>query len=116
MTWADAQSFCRQNYTDLATVRNVNEQQIINGKIGVSLTWIGLFREHWKWVDQTDVTTFPWLPGEPNNLGIYENCGEMYNYQAVDNLCSFTFPFICYRGYYIYCVLSDINTVKVIRI
>ncbi|XP_062847569.1 C-type lectin lectoxin-Phi1-like [Trichomycterus rosablanca] len=49
-TWSEAQSFCRQDHTDLASARTATEHSDIMGKISGD-TWFGLFREPWKWLD-----------------------------------------------------------------
>ncbi|XP_046691057.1 putative C-type lectin domain family 20 member A isoform X2 [Silurus meridionalis] len=48
MKWTDAQSYCRQKYTDLAIVRDATENSIIGGKNSGQWTWIGLSRDPWK--------------------------------------------------------------------
>ncbi|XP_041833577.1 C-type mannose receptor 2-like [Melanotaenia boesemani] len=67
-TWNEAQSFCRKNHTDLVTIRNEDENQLIaNDK-----SWIGLYREDenspWKWSSSGEnATYFKWGHNEPNN-------------------------------------------------
>ncbi|XP_041858772.1 C-type mannose receptor 2-like [Melanotaenia boesemani] len=68
-SWEDAQSFCREKHTDLATLRSDKDNQVLGGDGG----WIGLYRENenftWKWSrgDET-ATFFKWAVGEPNNM------------------------------------------------
>ncbi|XP_033987759.1 uncharacterized protein LOC117483508 [Trematomus bernacchii] len=50
MTWTQAQSYCREHHTDLASVRNQTEhQQIFELFPGGNPYWIGLYRDSWKW-------------------------------------------------------------------
>uniref|UniRef100_A0A4W6G681 C-type lectin domain-containing protein n=1 Tax=Lates calcarifer TaxID=8187 RepID=A0A4W6G681_LATCA len=68
-----AQSYCRANHTDLASVRNMEENQKIMELLpsGQSV-WIGLFRDSWKWSDGSNSSFRYWITGEPN--GGTENC------------------------------------------
>uniref|UniRef100_A0AAY4DHS4 C-type lectin domain-containing protein n=1 Tax=Denticeps clupeoides TaxID=299321 RepID=A0AAY4DHS4_9TELE len=104
-SWTEAQSFCRQNYTDLASVRNDAENQQIQSLIPTGGdAWIGLFRDTWKWSDKSSLSFTFWAPGEPNNnLGRSENCGQIYIYNGYpgywnDLYCTFLLPFFCYAG------------------
>ncbi|XP_040900918.1 lectin BRA-3-like [Toxotes jaculatrix] len=53
MKWTEAQNYCRTHHTDLASVRNAVESQIIQEVAGDSRVWVGLFRDPWTWSDQT---------------------------------------------------------------
>ncbi|KAF0031997.1 hypothetical protein F2P81_016552 [Scophthalmus maximus] len=70
MNWSDAQNYCREHFTDLATVRNDTE----NLKIHKLLTenkdsWIGLFRDpHFYWSDGS-VFSFSYWYTDYNYLG-----------------------------------------------
>lgn len=97
MTWLEAQSYCRKHHTDLASVRNTTENSVIKEVISAA-AWIGLFRNSWKWSDQSDVSIITWMPGKPDNRLESETCGYVYNSQAADAQCSDIMPFFCYSG------------------
>ncbi|XP_066512983.1 macrophage mannose receptor 1-like [Hoplias malabaricus] len=68
--WTESQSYCRQNYTDLATVNNMEEMKNLNTTLKdktTSSVWIGLNRgstERWLWSLADGVLlvnlTLPW--------------------------------------------------------
>uniref|UniRef100_A0A665VI64 C-type lectin domain-containing protein n=1 Tax=Echeneis naucrates TaxID=173247 RepID=A0A665VI64_ECHNA len=77
-TWTEAQSFCRENYTDLATVYRRSDIKNLN-QTGA---WIGLnyclsINGTWSWtqpgVEFNDNET-EWSEGEPNDQNQPENC------------------------------------------
>ncbi|XP_034165435.2 C-type mannose receptor 2-like [Pangasianodon hypophthalmus] len=95
MTWLEAQSYCRQHHTDLASARDTTENSDIVGLVP-DWTWIGLFRDSWKWSDQCNASLIIWMSGQPDNKLGKENCGYLNNGQAADALCSDIMPFFCY--------------------
>ncbi|XP_053086933.1 C-type mannose receptor 2-like [Pangasianodon hypophthalmus] len=95
MTWREAQSYCRQHHTDLASARNETENSLIKAMV-FGETWFGLFRDSWKWSDQTNFTTITWAPGEPDNYQGNENCVLLYDGQVDDTICSDIRPFYCH--------------------
>ncbi|XP_035984302.1 uncharacterized protein LOC118557811 [Fundulus heteroclitus] len=91
-TWADAQSYCREKYTDLVTVDSLDVVTILNKMVDLNQmgtardAWIGLFEDvdSWRWslVNDTFYQGFGtqyrnWRLGEPNNLGSNEPCTNM---------------------------------------
>lgn len=107
MTWLGAQSYCRQYYTDLASVTNTVEDTLIKGLVPVTI-WIGLFRDSWKWTDQSTPSIITWMPGKPDNSQGNGNCGYINNFQVGDAQCSDTAPFFCYSGEFkFYSVLNS---------
>ncbi|CAB1452669.1 unnamed protein product [Pleuronectes platessa] len=56
MTWTEAQSYCREKYTDLATIENTEEMKKLKDTVfnagHSSEVWIGLYSHiDWKWSD-----------------------------------------------------------------
>ncbi|KAA0721413.1 Adhesion G protein-coupled receptor L2 [Triplophysa tibetana] len=98
-TWREAQSFCRQYQTDLTSVRNQTDNQLIYNIINDTDTsvWIGLFRDSWEWSDNTDSAFRYWMTGEPINS---EDCTmtDMNNEgKWHDVSCSDSYTFVCHE-------------------
>uniref|UniRef100_A0A673B5K2 C-type lectin domain-containing protein n=1 Tax=Sphaeramia orbicularis TaxID=375764 RepID=A0A673B5K2_9TELE len=70
LSWTAAQSYCRSNYVDLATVKNPSdEQKIQNVTPSGSSAWIGLFRNpNFNWSDGSSFSFTYWYGGS-NPLG-----------------------------------------------
>ncbi|XP_051986580.1 C-type mannose receptor 2-like isoform X1 [Xyrauchen texanus] len=77
-TWTDALKYCRQYHTDLAAIENQaqNEQLRLLNPNGFAVH-IGLYRDTWKWSDQSILLFSPWRSTEPNNYGGAEYCAEL---------------------------------------
>lgn len=109
MVWSDAQSFCRQKYTDLATVVTDNDWMRLNNEVTTNrlttAAWVGLYNDidTWRWsynnVSFKDVLFTRWYTGQPdNNLG-KEACGTMGPLTCwQDFSCSDLKPFVCFDG------------------
>ncbi|KAL2092173.1 hypothetical protein ACEWY4_011971 [Coilia grayii] len=99
LSWKDAQNYCRTNFTDLASVRNSTENQLVIGtaKVGLGGTWIGLYRDCplWKWSDQSVSPFRNWSPhprGEGNCAAAdVANGGGWYQRD-----CGLLKQFVCY--------------------
>lgn len=111
-TWKDAQSYCRANHMDLATVYDTADvRRLCAGEDRCENAWIGLYNKnarydtnkrmcHWSLpgVDFIHINEM-WENGEPNDHQGKENCGFMYrSLRLADDLCNKRRPFICYNG------------------
>uniref|UniRef100_A0A671YZM0 C-type lectin domain-containing protein n=1 Tax=Sparus aurata TaxID=8175 RepID=A0A671YZM0_SPAAU len=100
MTWTEAQSYCREHHTDLASVRNTAENQKVMDLVPAGQkVWIGLFRDSWKWSDGSDSSFRHWAPGQPDNSGGKEACvGADLNDDGTwwDFACDQNSLFVCY--------------------
>ncbi|RVE71065.1 hypothetical protein OJAV_G00070650 [Oryzias javanicus] len=101
MNWSEAQIHCKEYYSDLASVRNKNDNNQISRLIPNRRTvWIGLFRDSWKWSDGSSLSFQYWKRYEPN--GAAEACGAAYPENSgkwVDAMCTNQYQFICYKRY-----------------
>ncbi|XP_073727201.1 macrophage mannose receptor 1 [Misgurnus anguillicaudatus] len=97
--WTDAQSYCRQHYTDLAIVHNSEEQKQLCAAINCDWHWywIGLYKESWQWSDQRNFNFRNWAAGHP-----FINSGDCAAMSTTDSgkwvrySCDQKYPFICY--------------------
>ncbi|XP_055362932.1 macrophage mannose receptor 1-like [Betta splendens] len=107
-TWYEAQTYCRETYTDLATVSDMTDmRRLCSSTQNQDEAWIGLHsykgRENrtWYWslpgLEFNDSDT-RWQSGEPNDGGGNppENCALMDSKQWQDYPCKDDHPFICY--------------------
>nr|XP_040050068.1 chondrolectin-like [Gasterosteus aculeatus aculeatus] len=98
MKWTEAQTYCRDNHTDLASVRNLAENQKIQDLVpSQGIVWIGLFRDGWKWSHGTHSSFTNWKQGEPK---LSEETCVAANFSADGQWqvshCQDMRPFICY--------------------
>ncbi|XP_043077469.1 C-type mannose receptor 2-like isoform X2 [Puntigrus tetrazona] len=109
-SWTEAQTYCRQNYTDLATIDNMEEMNrlinTVNGRYNGS-AWIGLYDDinSWRWsLENNDFyqegeRDFRNWYHEPDNYGGNQLCVYMnYNGKWYDISCDSMVPFVCYDG------------------
>uniref|UniRef100_A0A668AQT6 C-type lectin domain-containing protein n=1 Tax=Myripristis murdjan TaxID=586833 RepID=A0A668AQT6_9TELE len=95
-TWTEAQSHCRQHYTDLASVRNQSENEKIFSLVSDHrwAVWIGLFRDDWKWSDGSAMSFTNW-----NTDGINtHNCVATKRGKWKMSRCSDRKYFVCYSA------------------
>ncbi|KAL6468207.1 hypothetical protein MHYP_G00238840 [Metynnis hypsauchen] len=101
-SWRNAQDYCRQYYTDLATIHNEQEHQNISDLLGsVQYAWIGLFFDNWKWSDRRSTSFRYWEAGQPWSPTGNNNCVSMRTTRKGkwnDCPCDSKIPFMCYKA------------------
>lgn len=101
MKWPEAQSYCREHHTDLASVRNESENQRVRQLVlAGQKVWIGLYRDSWMWVDGRKLLFSSWAGGQPNNnnaMNCVAACVEDDGGWEVWT-CNSKMPFFCYKG------------------
>ncbi|XP_051245125.1 C-type mannose receptor 2-like isoform X2 [Dicentrarchus labrax] len=90
-TWKQAQSYCREHYTDLAIVRNQAENDLLNSMTQNSFTWIGSYRDSWKWSDGSTHSFSNWAPSTDRYTCAVSHLGKWYNQD-----CNNKLSFVCY--------------------
>ncbi|XP_053475463.1 macrophage mannose receptor 1-like [Ictalurus furcatus] len=100
LTWPEAQTYCRTHHTDLASSLNSSDNNIfVQVKNIQGDSWIGLYRNSWKWSDGTIASNIPWAPGQPDNAGGYEDCAVVNNGLFYDEQCTNLHYFFCHTIY-----------------
>ncbi|XP_041934800.1 macrophage mannose receptor 1-like [Alosa sapidissima] len=96
--WIEAQQYCRVEHTDLASVRNQTENNMVDQTAGDKNVWIGLFKDYWKWSDQTTSAFRFWSSGKPNHFN--KDCAVTKLHKTgkwEDRTCTQKHPFFCYE-------------------
>uniref|UniRef100_A0A667WL70 C-type lectin domain-containing protein n=1 Tax=Myripristis murdjan TaxID=586833 RepID=A0A667WL70_9TELE len=97
-TWAEAQSYCRQHHTDLASVRNQDEnREMVTLVPSRKKVWIGLFRDSWKWSDGSATSFQNWNERQPEHR-IKESCVASRAGKWENLPCASKLFFACYSG------------------
>uniref|UniRef100_A0A673B8A6 C-type lectin domain-containing protein n=1 Tax=Sphaeramia orbicularis TaxID=375764 RepID=A0A673B8A6_9TELE len=91
LNWTAAQSYCRSNYVDLATVKNPSdEQKIQNVTPSGQLAWIGLFRNpNFNWSDGSSFSFTYWYGGSNLLVWSISTC-LLHQYHYVHELKTWT--------------------------
>ncbi|KAK2862943.1 hypothetical protein Q5P01_002476 [Channa striata] len=107
-TWDEAQTYCREKYTDLATVSDMTDmKRLIKSTQSQDEAWIGLHsypgkdNRTWYWslpgVEYIENKN-NWTVGQPDdNAGRLENCALLTNKKFQDYPCTSKHRFVCYN-------------------
>uniref|UniRef100_A0A8B9I1R4 C-type lectin domain-containing protein n=1 Tax=Astyanax mexicanus TaxID=7994 RepID=A0A8B9I1R4_ASTMX len=107
MNWTEAQKYCREKFTDLATIENQEEMDAVKATVNGTSGhfWIGLRQipeqqdGSWIWSDKSNPSYTDWNTGEPNSPE-KDNCVELWSeseYRWNDAGCTYPSPFVCYK-------------------
>ena len=113
--WTEAQRYCRETYTDLATVHSMDEMKELNetlknSSISGPSVWMGLQRggtKKWMWsladtqfYKQGETEFRKWKTGEPSDSASNQDCAVKYSTDIFwrDENCSQSHSFVCYDG------------------
>lgn len=108
MTWVEAQSYCRENYVDLATVGSYDDMKMMKTMAVAS----GLSQEIWIGLKKTGVASWLWSVGETqtshglveyanwaSSPGSSQHCGAMRaDGKWLSASCGTQYPFVCQEG------------------
>lgn len=105
MNWLSAQTFCRTTYTDLARVRNQQENDLLQATAAGQQVWLGLQRMFWRWSDGSEPSFIPWdlsalLSGDLFDVGAVEISTNPLG--LVQRHYTDLQPFICYSGNHLF--------------
>ncbi|XP_056318625.1 macrophage mannose receptor 1-like [Danio aesculapii] len=92
-TWTEAQSYCREKYTDLATVDNMNDMIQLMKSVNDVRLWIGLQRR-WQWSSGDPMLFLNWGNKQPDGK---DECAFMRNGEWHDWPCNDVCFFVCYN-------------------
>ncbi|KAL6484224.1 hypothetical protein MHYP_G00062690 [Metynnis hypsauchen] len=100
MNFTDAQSYCRQHYTDLASARDVSEDLMIASVQTNHRSYIGLYRTNTlTWSDGSNSTFTYWAAGQPHLYQGTPYCTATSISDSgawTDHYCTDTRPFVCH--------------------
>ncbi len=98
ITWKDAQSYCRQHHSDLASISSPEQQKLLSNE---SSLWIGLFLDSWEWSNQWSHFFRYWRADQPSLSSGSSNCAGMTRFNSgkwAQCSCDLQQPFICHGG------------------
>ncbi|XP_072892324.1 macrophage mannose receptor 1-like [Hemitrygon akajei] len=101
--WTEAWDYCRSVFTDLASVRNLEEWEEVS-RYAQQGEWIGLHNDNltssvWKWTTGEVFNYSNWEPWKPQELStsslscVYTSTNQWFNAD-----CDIPLSFICHKG------------------
>lgn len=111
MTWVEAQTYCRQRYTDLVVIDSTQDVNRIMDKMNENYFfsfWIGLYEDvfTWRWslsdesyYEDAEAEFRNWAAGEPKDQTSVPHCvgiRDTGEWQDLD--CGLLHYFCCYDG------------------
>ncbi|XP_014872420.1 C-type mannose receptor 2-like [Poecilia latipinna] len=105
-SWQEAQSYCRENHTDLISgTKQLQDEEVEKLMNSTSdHTYIGLFRDTWRWSDESSFSFRHWNPIFNNHNPNSGQCA-MTKFDGegrwTDVSCDNKKPFICYDDKFI---------------
>ncbi|KAM7011988.1 P-selectin [Tautogolabrus adspersus] len=82
--WDEARQWCQQNYTDMVSIRNKEENDFLNNLLPFysKYYWIGIHKEKGGWIWAQSNNTVPqetqnWAQNEPDDISA-QDCVEIY--------------------------------------
>lgn len=136
-TWADALTYCKQNYVDLASIHDSEEQADVrqaaeklerkkNEKEKSLPVWTGLYndKDGWEWSDaafygQGEDEFRSWASGQPDNLSGDQHCVALLPLPHSgweDNACTDLKGSVCYDGKCFYCTYFSNTLFLMVRL
>ena len=104
LTWHEAQAYCRERYTDLATIESMTEVNELIDTVSSSgynsEVWIGLYTEiDWKWSDGFTGSGADYRNWSISYIYINKHCVNIViTEQWFDGECNDEHDFVCYQG------------------
>uniref|UniRef100_A0A3Q4N9Q8 C-type lectin domain-containing protein n=1 Tax=Neolamprologus brichardi TaxID=32507 RepID=A0A3Q4N9Q8_NEOBR len=106
-TWTEAQSYCREHFTDLVTIYNSNINQLLfsmSPRIH-DWAWTGLYNDRYSWKWSMEGNLFDvgsthefliWANSQPDCAYAKEYCVALQGQtQMNDRPCGDSYPFLC---------------------
>lgn len=101
MTWLDAHAYCKEKFTDLARVRNQQENKELETMLSGNAVWLGLRRQSLMWSDGSQPSFLPWK----YHQGSKDYCGALDFGRDFHGLikmnCDKIASFFCHSGKHI---------------